>query len=288
MGTMVSFLLLNLSLPILIRFISLQRRRSVPFYAQLAGAAQDLFIVLELSLVLPFSVAGAAVLGFLIHLVLLMDAFLFQKMQLRMRLIYFYHLRHIRSLIPSAKELGLKSFIWIATLIFLGQLLGYLFLYESASFSWKNALVCLIAGALSTAAWRLPKPVAYAVNHILFQEQINLFSRLCRLLKNNPTSPHSRPFSIPAHFSGPKQFEVAIDPDEKPHIVFLFLESFAAQAVNSDQDAAPHFKRLSKEGILFSQFYSNGTLTYRALISGLFGMPPANTACGLAPYLIFR
>jgi phosphoglycerol transferase MdoB-like AlkP superfamily enzyme len=284
------FLILNLSLPFLIRFVLIRRLHSasaIPFYAYIIGLAEDLFIVMELSLILPLSIAGAAALGFLIHLLLLVDVFLFQKMQLRMRLTYLYHLRHARSMIQSAQHLGLKSFLWLTAAIFLLQLFGYLFLYDHTPFSWITTLLCLGLGALSTTALLLPKQIAYAMNHILFQEQIDLLFRFCSYLKRktSPTRTFTQSFSTSSPFSGQKQFEINIAPKEKPNILFLFLESVNAHAVNSDQNAMPHFNRLAKEGIFFSDFYSNGTLTYRAMISGLFGIPPATTARGLTPYI---
>ena len=86
-------------------------------------------------------------------------------------------------------------------------------------------------------------------------------------------------------FQGEKQFEITIDPAEKPHVIVLFLESFSSHALGFEKKATPNFDRLSQEGILFSNFYSNGTFTYRALIAGLFGVPAGRTTQGLTPYI---
>jgi phosphoglycerol transferase MdoB-like AlkP superfamily enzyme len=48
-----------------------------------------------------------------------------------------------------------------------------------------------------------------------------------------------------------------MDRDEKPHVILLFLESFSSHAIGYEKKATPHFDKLSQEGIVFSNFYSN-------------------------------
>ena len=86
-------------------------------------------------------------------------------------------------------------------------------------------------------------------------------------------------------FEGDKQFDLKIDPEEKPHVILLFLESFSSHGLSYDKKATPNFDQLAKEGILFSNFYSNGTFTYRAMLAGLFGLIGGDTAKGLGPYV---
>src|SRR5205823_5720572 len=57
-------------------------------------------------------------------------------------------------------------------------------------------------------------------------------------------------------FTGEKQFDLRIDPNERPHIVFLQLESFRAANVGvlgGKLPASPNFDRLAHEGILFTE-----------------------------------
>jgi membrane-anchored protein YejM (alkaline phosphatase superfamily) len=64
--------------------------------------------------------------------------------------------------------------------------------------------------------------------------------------------------------------------DQRPNIIFVVLESFRTKnvgALNAQIDATPYFNELSKQGILFKNFYSNSTLTHNAVISSLFGIP---------------
>src|SRR3569832_1714679 len=98
------FLILNLFVPIILRlFFS----KPAPFYVRLIGFLEDVFVVVEVFLLSFISLELAAIGGCLVHLVLTFDSFLFQKMQLRLTFVHFSHLRHLKSLYPSAKALGL-------------------------------------------------------------------------------------------------------------------------------------------------------------------------------------
>lgn len=72
-------------------------------------------------------------------------------------------------------------------------------------------------------------------------------------------------------------------PKNRPHIIFLVLESFRAKNIN--ETLTPEFLKLMQEGTYFSNFYANSTQTNRALISLLCGTPPPfNTSIqGYAP-----
>ncbi len=75
-------------------------------------------------------------------------------------------------------------------------------------------------------------------------------------------------------FSGVKLFDIEV---KKPHVIFVFLESFRAKNVGclgAEIKASPHFDELAKSGVLFSRFYAGGIQTYQAAIASLFGVPP--------------
>ena len=77
-------------------------------------------------------------------------------------------------------------------------------------------------------------------------------------------------------FTGEKVFELKQDSEKKPHVIFLFLESFRSQNIGclgGEYDLTPHFDRLAKEGILYTDFYSNSVRTSRSVVSSLFGIP---------------
>ncbi len=94
-------------------------------------------------------------------------------------------------------------------------------------------------------------------------------------------------------FRGPtseenRRFTLEMEAGERPHVIFLFLESFRAKnigALGGSLGLSPSFDKWSKEGILFSQFHSNGLLTSSAMISSLFGILPMFHPSYLRSYL---
>ena len=85
-----------------------------------------------------------------------------------------------------------------------------------------------------------------------------------------------------------RRFHVKLKAEEKPHVIFLFLESFRAKNVGClgcPLGLSPSFDKWSNEGILFSQFHSNGILTSTAMISSLFGILPMFRPSYLRSYL---
>lgn len=63
---------------------------------------------------------------------------------------------------------------------------------------------------------------------------------------------------------------------EKPNILFVFLESWGADVVGSlggQTNVTPGFDLLTKEGLLFSKFYSTGFRTEQGLMATLSGFP---------------
>ena len=63
---------------------------------------------------------------------------------------------------------------------------------------------------------------------------------------------------------------------DRPNIILFLLESFSANVTgitDSAQSVTPNLDRFSKEGIVFTNFYSNSFRTDRALVSMLSGYP---------------
>ncbi len=74
-------------------------------------------------------------------------------------------------------------------------------------------------------------------------------------------------------FYGQKEFSL---PDDNVHVITLFIESFRGKNIGvfgANESITPCFDQLSKEGILFTNFHSNGTQTFKALFHLLFGLP---------------
>ncbi|MCH9621383.1 MAG: Phosphoglycerol transferase I [Chlamydiia bacterium] len=86
--------------------------------------------------------------------------------------------------------------------------------------------------------------------------------------KPNPNFPLEK---ITTSFSGKKLFSLpTYTPSQKPHIIFLYLESFRSTSLS----VAPHFLKLSQEGIYFSNFHANASQTFKAVFATLYGLPP--------------
>ncbi|MDH5476695.1 MAG: LTA synthase family protein, partial [Cyclobacteriaceae bacterium] len=63
---------------------------------------------------------------------------------------------------------------------------------------------------------------------------------------------------------------------DKPNVLLILLESFTTKTISTlggIDDVTPTINALSKEGILFENFYSSGTRTDKGLISILSGFP---------------
>jgi hypothetical protein len=78
-------------------------------------------------------------------------------------------------------------------------------------------------------------------------------------------------------FKGEKRFEIPTSPNEKPNIIFVFLESFRAKNIGclgAEIPASPRFDELAQKGILFERFCANGLQTCRAFLASIFSLPP--------------
>ncbi len=80
-------------------------------------------------------------------------------------------------------------------------------------------------------------------------------------------------------FLGEKQLE--IQAPLKPHILFIFLESFQAANIGS---FSPNFNAWAEKGALFTQFHANGERTYQAMIASFFGVPAHLETMSLRPF----
>ncbi len=63
---------------------------------------------------------------------------------------------------------------------------------------------------------------------------------------------------------------------ERPNVVVILMESFGGQfveAVSGRKDIAPNYNRLAREGVIFTNCYSNSFRTDRGTVSALSGYP---------------
>jgi hypothetical protein len=88
-------------------------------------------------------------------------------------------------------------------------------------------------------------------------------------------------------FLGKKRFDVPLKSGEKPHLIFVFLESFRAKNVGclgAKIGASPHFDRWAEKGFLFRNFHVNGLQTYRAFLAAYFGIHAHLRTVSLKPF----
>ncbi|MCB1082191.1 MAG: LTA synthase family protein, partial [Chlamydiia bacterium] len=77
-------------------------------------------------------------------------------------------------------------------------------------------------------------------------------------------------------FKGKKTCDIALRTKEKPHVIFLFLESLRGRdvgALGGGKGVTPCLDALAKESHLFRQFFANSYPTVRAFYTSLFGLP---------------
>lgn len=257
----------------------LRRSRKALF----SGIAEDVFAAGQISLFascFPIFIQKIVLLFVLSYFII--DDFLWKNYGFRLRPVFYSHFLSPIGFIKTANKLP-SPFI-TPFLFFLGSLFLSIFLPETAS--WKSAVFL----SLLFTFWKKPELETAFRNPIILAE-MDFYRWLCRKIKKNKKP---LPFSFPAEvhrkfssdfpllrktetFLGPKKI-VLKKMDQKPHIIFVYLESFRAKNVGCLGAKIPlssHFDALSQQGALFSSFYANGNMTSRAIISSLFGIPPA-------------
>ncbi len=74
-----------------------------------------------------------------------------------------------------------------------------------------------------------------------------------------------------------RQYNAGQGLSDKPlNVVFILMESFSGEFTGSlghDYDITPNFDRLSKQGLLFSNFVSNGTHTHQGMFASIACFP---------------
>ncbi len=235
----------------------------------------------------------------------LVDALLYAKIGMRLNLDLLAFGGDLGTLASSAQELGLGWLLAGLAALAAGTVVVFrCFVGVIPRLRCSTPMLALLPLALllSLAARRWePAPLAYAADDRVASDQLSALEQALgwqqggaqadpalaeRLLapraeiytRVNPDFPLLKDTR---GFVGEESFEVAIEPGERPHVVFLFLESFRARdvgALGGTQGVTPNFDRLAKEGLLFTQFYGNGVQTTRGVVASLFGLLPRFSA----------
>jgi arylsulfatase A-like enzyme len=250
-----------------------------------------------------------------LHLYLLADFLLFQKTGVRMNPAFLEFLPGARAFVTSAMELA-PSTLTIGLAAIVVSLVGVFSVVRRTRLSGARpsqvAMLMAATGLLSVLARHsLPAIIGYPVENLLLSQELRLVEGLVdsgphmsaedeaaalRMLAPRAEDYEyvSADYPLLKHtrgFSGQKQFEIDVRPGERPHVVLLFMESFRAADVGvlgGKHGASPEFDRLSKEGVLFANFYSCGVQTTRAVTASLFGILPCfseKSAAGGRPRL---
>jgi phosphoglycerol transferase MdoB-like AlkP superfamily enzyme len=237
-----------------------------------------------------------------VQLYLLVDYILYLKTGLRMDCSLLDFLPAAKSFTGSAREVGLGGLVVGLTLLVVSLFWVHrLFARSVGSLRFSvglAALLPLVAFIAVPSREAVPAQLGYSLNNLVLNDQcklvINLIDPGLSLSSDNEAaalalltpqaesfervSPEEYPLlKRTLGFHGEKTFDVRIGPGERPHVVFLFMESFRARDVGvlgGKHNVSPNFDKLSKQGVLFTNFYSNGVQTTRGLEAGLFGILP--------------
>ena len=315
--TIVWTFLLLIALPSLcVRFSILHRNQPARMSLLLSyftGVCQDLFVAFQqlfllvlFQSILPIDSAYLfwifVVCSSLLQMHLIFDAFLHRKTAIRMEISFFSLFNDARCFWDSAKEKKVWRFLPGALIFFLLPVYTYWHCWGDLQNLTFKAEWLRLGGALTLFAILghsfLPKKMAYATDHIVFQHEVWFVRKLLRFIKRKndrtdlsylararfhnenekmhaPSSEYPL-FKYTQGFSGKKAFDMKVGEHERPHVIFLFLESFRSHNVGvlgAERGVTPHFDRLSQEGVLFTDFYANSVRTSRSVVSSLFGIP---------------
>ena len=245
----------------------------------------EFLFVCSLFILLP----GGAILSclFLISVALyhLVDLFCFWKIGIRLHPSLLLYCFRPRSFWASAIQLKMIPFLSFSAAV-LGLVIGLFWQVNPFLFTLNPVLLSVIAACLGC----LTSLRGEAFFNPLFLAQRDFVRSLCKQ-SNQPLPPFSP--NEEAHFfssdypllrttdcfKGERLFDIQIEKGERPHLIFVVLESFRAKNVGclgATQPLSPHFDALAQQGILFSNFHSTSTLTCRAMIAALFGILPAH------------
>jgi arylsulfatase A-like enzyme len=282
-----------------------------------AGVPQDLFVALQFALLVAVLngllgwmeparrarlVAAVTTLLFaVVQLYLLFDYVLYLKTGLRMDPALLDFVPVAKSFVSSVGGVQLSSLamgvVIGAGLLFLAHRLFRRTVGELRLSLGLAATVPLVGFFAVPSREATPAQLGYSLNNLVLNDQCRLVTNIIdpglELSDEDETTaiklltPQAERFErVSAEypllkrtlgFTGEKAFDVNIVAGERPHVIFLFMESWRARDIGvlgSRHGVSPHFDRLSKEGVLFTNFYSNGVQTTRGLESTLFAILP--------------
>jgi len=292
------FFLVAFCVPVLVARLSLQRY-DLSLRALFYGVGQEIgwlmILIGSLQESSPQMVRYMAVLlCAFFQLDTLVDAFLYRSTGMRLELSFCVFVKDIGCFWDSAKA---KKMAWLYPLggfFFVAAL----FIFYKFPLRLSHPFYCLGGGVgiLLASRWsKNSKKTSYHLDPIVTLQIVGSLEKWSgAFIKRAPLERLSCPSFYPQReyyspvstkypllkythgFLGDKQLDIEIKPQERPHIIFLFMESFRAKDVGvlgGRFGVTPYFDKLSQEGVLFSRFYANSVKTSRVVTSSLFGIP---------------
>ena len=272
------------------------------------GFLQDLFVVVQPLFVLwgvqrgfgwdsSWLLVGLGTLYFLINFIVFFDALVFRETALRVDGSILWMIKDVRCFLDSAKKRGLLRII--AAFLSLPSYLGLsLFLFRESLLSVGNAsgaalMMALIAFAAAASYFFYKKEDLYRFENPILRLERGFLKGAFSWCNRKKSVGEVRRFGAASErchyvnseapllkytegFTGEKQCKVTCRKGERPHVIFLFLESFRTNdisAFGAHKGLTPRFDSLAKEGVLFKNFYANGLPSFQAVVSSLFGIP---------------
>ncbi len=221
-----------------------------------------------------------------------LDLFLQKKLGIRMRLVFLHKVREVDCLWGSAAHLGVYR--WMMLVVFWLSASYVAIQIFPVAWEIRNPWLFFVAlsfmGILGLSF--LPQTLHplileewnWLVNHWKKQEEQVSVDVVQSFLPANEEyklmAPRYPLLRITHGFRGKRLFEVPLEKEERPHILFVCLESFRAQGIKACtphcaiDGLAPYFEHLTREGIFWPHCYTSSIRSYKALVSTLFGIAP--------------
>lgn len=164
---------------------------------------------------------------------------------------------------------------------------------SAAIFCLTPLLIIPIRGSFDISPMRISKVYFHQTNDYANHSAINVLWSIGYDLKN------LKKLSYPENFYDRQKTnaladEIFLKPEktteivnqDKPNVIFIILESFTykfIEPLGGLPDITPNINRLTKEGVLFSNFYSSGDRTDKGIVSIISGYP-AQTKLSIIKY----
>ena len=193
---------------------------------------------------------------------------------------------------PILLSLGILTALIICSLFTASKLIDYR-IYDRIEPVWKKLITSILAIIVLFLAlrggWQLTpinQSMAYfstetVLNHAAVNTEWNLIQDIInnKYGNDNPYKYYKRKEArkiVAGLFVKPSEKPLEILLTDRPNIIFILLESFTADLVESlggEKGITPNMEKLVKEGILFEQIYAAAGRTDKGIVATFSGFP---------------